>query len=106
MKALSIKEPWATLILRGEKTIETRVWKTDYRGKLLLCACKNPKSDISGYAFAWADLIDCRPMTTDDDEAACCEIYDGAYSWVLKNVHAIDKFPVKGMLKLFEVRYP
>ena len=46
MKALSIKEPWATLILEGKKTIETRTWKTNYRGEILLCASKNPKSNI------------------------------------------------------------
>jgi ASCH domain. len=43
MKAISLKEPWASLMLEGKKTIETRVWKTNYRGKLLLCASKNQK---------------------------------------------------------------
>jgi hypothetical protein len=36
LKALSIKEPWITLIAEGRKTIETRVWATSYRGPLLL----------------------------------------------------------------------
>ncbi len=38
MKALSLWEPWASLIRTGAKTIETRSWPTNYRGKLLLCA--------------------------------------------------------------------
>ena len=37
MKALSVKEPWASLIRSGKKTIETRTWNTNYRGKLLIC---------------------------------------------------------------------
>ncbi len=38
MKALSLWEPWASLIRTGAKTIETRSWPTNYRGKLLICA--------------------------------------------------------------------
>ena len=34
MKALSIRQPWAELILQGRKTIELRTWKTSYRGLL------------------------------------------------------------------------
>ena len=33
MKALTIKEPYATLIRDGVKRIETRSWKTNYRGE-------------------------------------------------------------------------
>lgn len=33
MKVLSIKEPYATLIANGDKLIETRSWKTNYRGE-------------------------------------------------------------------------
>ncbi len=103
MKALSIKEPWATLILNGDKTIETRTWGTKYRGEILLCASKNPPSEISGKAFAVAEISDCRDMTLSDENEACCEVYPGAKSWVLSNVRRIDPFPVKGQLGLFEV---
>ena len=80
MKAISIKEDWASMILAGDKTIETRTWKTKHRGKILLCASKTPKTNLSGHAFAIADLIDVRPMTKEDEEQACCEIYPRAYS--------------------------
>ncbi len=103
MKALSLKEPWATLILKGKKTIETRKWKTNYRGRILLCASKAPRSEISGRAFAVAELVDCRPMTKGDEAAACCKVYDGAYSWILSNIKAVKSpFEVKGQLGLFE----
>ena len=40
MKVLSIKEPWATLIASKQKYIETRSWKTSYRGELYIHASK------------------------------------------------------------------
>ena len=40
MKALTIKQPWASLIVHGIKDIENRTWKTDYRGPLLIHASK------------------------------------------------------------------
>lgn len=103
IKAISLKEPWASLILNGKKTIETRVWKTNYRGKLLICASKSPKTDISGKAVAIVELVECRPMAKRDEKAACCEVYDGAYSWILKDIRPIVQFEVKGRLGLFDV---
>src|SRR5574344_559517 len=38
MIGLSIKEPFATLIKEGKKKIETRSWKTSYRGELYIHA--------------------------------------------------------------------
>ena len=38
MKALSMKQPVPELILRGKKTIETRTWKTKFRGTFLIHA--------------------------------------------------------------------
>ena len=40
MKVLSIIEPWATLIASKQKYIETRSWKTSYRGELYIHASK------------------------------------------------------------------
>lgn len=105
MKAISIKGEWALLIRDLKKPIETRVWKTNYRGKLLLCASKIPKTELSGKAFAVVDLVDCREMTKEDEEKACCEIYPKANSWVFENIKPITPFPVKGQLRLFEVDY-
>jgi activating signal cointegrator 1 len=36
MKALTLWQPWATLIAMGEKRIETRTWSTRYRGELAI----------------------------------------------------------------------
>lgn len=40
MKALSLWQPWASLIAHGEKKIETRHWQTAYRGPLIIHAAK------------------------------------------------------------------
>jgi len=39
---LSIKNPWAYLVVLGIKDIENRSWKTNYRGKLLIHATQTP----------------------------------------------------------------
>jgi len=38
MKALSIRQPWAWLIIHGGKDIENRTWLTKYRGRILVHA--------------------------------------------------------------------
>lgn len=40
MKALTLTQPWATLVAIGAKRIETRSWRTSYRGSLAIHAAK------------------------------------------------------------------
>lgn len=40
MRALSIRQPWAWLIVNGHKAIENREWSTSYRGTVLIHAGK------------------------------------------------------------------
>lgn len=40
VRALTITQPWATLIQRGAKRLETRSWYTNYRGALVIHASK------------------------------------------------------------------
>jgi len=49
MKALSVKQPWAQLIVGGHKTIETRTWGTSYRGDFLLCSSLKPDHNAAEY---------------------------------------------------------
>ena len=58
MKALTICQPYATLIVRGEKLVENREWPTRYRGRLLIHAGKSRQ---------WLD---------DEDEAEFAELGD------------------------------
>jgi len=84
MKALTILQPWATLIASGAKAIETRAWWTAYRGPLAihagatlrldcreLCAeapfrsalrragITDPRALPLGKVLAVAELVDC-----------------------------------------------
>lgn len=104
LKALSVKQPWANRIASGEKTIETRKWHTPYRGELLIVSSKYPPIAPAGCALAVAQLVDCRPMTRDDERSACCSVYLGAFSWVLADVQALlDPIPIKGALGIYSV---
>lgn len=47
MKALTLTQPWATLVALGEKKIETRSWGTGYRGELLIHAAKGQSLEES-----------------------------------------------------------
>lgn len=40
MKAITLWQPWASLMALGHKTIETRSWSTNYRGPLAIHAAK------------------------------------------------------------------
>ena len=47
MKVLTIKEPWASLIVNGYKKYEFRSWKTKYRGKILIHAGMSLEKDAA-----------------------------------------------------------
>lgn len=41
VKALSLKQPWAELVVSGKKIIEIRKWNTKFRGEFLIHASRN-----------------------------------------------------------------
>ena len=129
MKVLSITEPYATLIKNNVKKIETRSWKTNYRGKLLIHASstKIPKEykenaevmkliNIDklnfGYIICSCDLVDCIEMTDEFIEKVknnkteyICGIYKrGRYAWILDNIEVLDKpIKAKGHLGIWNI---
>ena len=63
MKAISIRQPWAWLIVNGYKDVENRTWYTSHRGPLLICASKalDPYLTKSGgmcWHRAWKNVND------------------------------------------------
>ena len=96
MKALSVQQPWAELIARGEKTIEVRGKTTRHRGPLLIVSCKRPAVWKTGCAVAVVDLVDCRPMAKADEEAALCRRWADRKAWVLENPRRVKPVPVTG----------
>lgn len=57
MKALSLWQPWASLVVLGLKQYETRSWKTSYRGTLVIHAGKEWNNDLEAQMlsieYAW-----------------------------------------------------
>ena len=112
MKVLSLTEPYATLIKNGIKTIETRSWKTNYRGKLYIHASstkipkeyKNNKELMSlvdindlnyGNIICSCELVDCVEMTDEfvnnvknkNKNEYITGIYsNGRYAWIFNNM--------------------
>lgn len=60
MKCLSIRQPWAHLIIHGGKNIENRTWTTKYRGRFLVHASKGMTRKEYDEAFRYAVAIDSR----------------------------------------------
>ena len=58
--ALSLKQPWAALLVAGKKTIEMRKWATNVRGRVFIHAAKI--ADKRPEAWAWID-DELRPLT-------------------------------------------
>ena len=120
MKAISIMQPFAYLIVHGHQPVENRAWRTSYRGRLLIHASKTFASidDSQFYDFGFdrefidmlrsnaiprgalvgeVDLVDC----VDDSDSPW---YKGPYGLELENPLAYDKpIPYKGELDLFDV---
>ena len=122
MKALTIKEPWATLIIEGYKEYEFRSWKTNYRGKILIHAGKSLESDQAkkfkdynleyscGEIIGEADLVDCIKVTEEFDKELKKKnslVYGNSghaqnYAWKLENIKKYEKkIKVNGKLGLW-----
>lgn len=106
MKALSIDPEFAWYIHDGQKTIECRSWKTNYRGEILICASKTPVPGfVSGHAICTAKLTDIEPLTEEHLEGAMLDaLPEGKwYAWHLDDVQFVYPFKVRGKQGLFDV---
>lgn len=134
MKAITICQPYAELICRGDKRIENRTWPTMYRGLILIHAGKSrewltddgpnldprenygvPLTDMAFGAFvAVARLVNC--VTVDSIHAGRYDdIYpwardhqhaEGPWCWVLQDVQRLaNPVPWRGQQGLWDVDY-
>ena len=124
MKVLTIKEPFATLIMNEIKYIETRSWKTNYRGEIYIQASISKiKKDIFarkelvklfenldmhyGYIICKACLKDCIYMddnfikNVNHQELICGRYEIGRYAWILDDIKIINPIKVKGKLGIW-----
>ena len=56
MKALTMTQPWATLVALGENTIETRSWSTSYRGPLAIHSARAAQRLVPEHEADFGDL--------------------------------------------------
>lgn len=127
MKVLSIKEPFATLISNGKKRIETRSWKTKYRGEIYIHASlakidKKTQNRLElmellgddelhyGKIICKCNLVDCIYMSKefvedikkDTQEYICGHYEEGRYAWVLDNIELLNEpIDAKGKLGIW-----
>lgn len=126
MKTLSIRQPWASLIVAGIKNIENRSWPTHYRGPLLIHAGKAKPSheermivasmllqageDIAaieetllyGGIIGITTLVDVKHSSVSD---AGDWGVDDAFHWHLRDMRPLPFKATMGRLGLFEVEY-
>lgn len=123
MKCLSIKQPFAELVISGRKKIEIRNWKTNYRGELLIHASKSPDAtafkrfgmqDMNlalGVIVGKVNLVDCKDYRTGkafitDKNLHLAEDRSGNHIFgfqLERPVRFNCAIPLKGRLGLFEV---
>ena len=105
MKALTLWQPWASLIASGAKTLEIRGRNTNYRGELAIHAAKRPYrasdahtvADLPYGAFVClVDLYACFAAGKGDEGAALCPILLGDYAWVVKVLRTFKPIPADG----------
>lgn len=119
MKAISIKQPWASLIVEGIKDIENRNWFTYYRGLLYIHASKGfdiqganvlamkypqytalieKSKELRGGIIGTVQLINCVRSHTS-------EWFQGKYGFVFQAPQTIKFHPMKGQLSLFDFSF-
>ena len=109
MKAISVRQPFAHMILCVEKEYEYRTWSTDYRGELLICSSASPKvaGTKSGYALCIVNITDVSRVTWRNFRKFGLDtpplIKEKLYAWKLEDVRVVDPFPVKGKLNFYYV---
>ena len=113
MKALSLKQPFAELIVSGKKTIELRNWNPKFRGEFLIHASKIPdKKAMKEFGFnelplgkiiGKAKLIEVKKYDDEkehkkDKNKHLANDSWGNYGFVLENPQRIKPINAKGML--------
>ncbi len=114
MKALSIKQPWAWLIVNGHKDIENRNWATKFRGEVMIHAGK--AFDHDGHAWVYRNFphiqlprpsefekggIVGKATITDCVTESESPWFMGEHGFVLSDAKPVDFMPCRGQLGFF-----
>lgn len=116
--ALSVRQPWASLLICGLKTIEIRSWETDYRGSLFIHAARRVNERAMerfalkhlpvGALIGMVELVKIEPFTESTWETlADAHMQPGPfppnhYAWHVTNPNRLAKpIPHRGNRGLF-----
>ncbi len=120
MKALSLKQPFAELILQGKKKIELRKWNTHFRGEFLIHSSKKPDNKAMkkfgfkelpcGFILGKARIVDVKKYENNkkhsmDKSLHLADDTWGNYGFVLKNIKRIKPIKCKGNLGFWNFNY-
>ena len=121
MKCLSIRQPWAYLIMHHGKDIENRTWATTTRGRILIHASKGMTrqeyEDALDFAYleCLASGLQCEPDAllrggiigsveiVDCVTRSYSPWFQGPYGFVLRDPIALPFIPFRGALGFFNV---
>jgi len=123
MIALSIRQPWAWLIVHGFKDIENREWHTLFRGRLLIHASKTctkeqyfdavefarqvvPGIVIPSLAALPRGGIVGEVVVTNCTQVSKSPWFVGPYGFELTNPKQHPIWPCAGRLGFFDVKWP
>lgn len=133
MKALTLTQPWAQLVVEGRKVFETRSWRTSWHGRLAIHAAKGwtaddrafarelgyePEAMVRGAVVGEAVLIRCQGtedlrfyLRTKGErgafELSAGDFADGRWAWRLAHPETYaEPIPAKGSLGLWDWTKP
>lgn len=111
MLCLSVRQPWATLIVRGIKDVENRVWTTPHRGPILIHAAR--KLDTHADTQGWLTRAEINALprggiigvvqVIDVVTTSSSPWFVGPFGWVLTDARELPFRSLTGRLGLFEV---
>jgi len=118
MKALSIRQPWAWLIVNGYKDIENRSWNTKYRGPVLIHASARavaPEDYLEALSisrslgvhlpgrdeFRYGGIVGMATITG-TCESSPSPWFFGPVGFQLKDARVLAFYPLRGRLSFFE----
>lgn len=119
IKALSLKQPWAELVLQGRKKIEIRKWNTNFRGEFLIHSSKIPDEKAMkqfgfndrplGFIIGRVTLVDVKEYKTEKEFNADKHLHlatseFGKFGFILENPKRVSPIiPAKGFLNFWNV---
>ena len=121
MKALTIREPYATLVAKGIKKYEFRSWNTHYRGDLYIHAAKGIYSEIKNYSYQFrpGEIVAIATLSNviklnhksgtkiHQENPKIYDVHSDGFAWVLENIRPINESPViNGQLGLWNYELP